>query len=149
MLGTLRRSDPEPGGAPLDPAPGLADLDALVARTRDAGVHVEVRRGGDPGPLPPDIDLSAFRLIQEAVTNVIRHAGSQRCRVVLDRTAEELTIEITDDGRGGTVAGPGHGITGMRERVALLDGEFAAGPRPGGGFRVAARLPLPARQDVA
>lgn len=144
MLGTLRRSDPGTGRAPLDPAPGLADLDSLVTRTRDAGVHVEVQWHGPRHPLPPDIDLSAFRIVQEAVTNVIRHAGTHQCRVVVNRRTEELTIEITDDGPGTPAKKPGHGITGMRERVALLNGEFAAGPRPGGGFRVAARIPMPA-----
>ncbi|GIE85006.1 sensor histidine kinase [Actinoplanes regularis] len=142
ILGSLRRSDPGPGTAPLDPAPGLADLDGLVGRTADAGVQVGLHRHGDPGPLPPDIDLSAFRVIQEAVTNVIRHAGTGRCDVTVDRRPGELSIEITDDGRGGE-PGPGYGIPGMRERVSLLNGEFSAGPGPVGGFRVAARIPIP------
>jgi len=142
MLGTLRRADPEPGPAPLDPTPGLADLDGLVARTRDAGIRVDVRWHGDRRPLPPDIDLSAFRVIQEAVTNVIRHAGTERCDVVVDQRPDELAIEITDAGRGGGMS-PGYGISGMRERVGLLDGRFEAGPRAEGGFRVAARIPVP------
>ncbi|HEY3479030.1 MAG TPA: ATP-binding protein, partial [Streptomyces sp.] len=115
----------------------------LVARTRDAGVVVDVRWRGERGPLPPDIDLSAFRVIQEAVTNVVRHAGTPHCRVSVDRGEEELFIEITDDGHGRAVPSPGYGISGMRERVGLLHGEFSAGPRPEGGFRVAARLPVP------
>jgi signal transduction histidine kinase len=149
MLGTLRRTDPGSQPAPLDPAPGLADLDDLVARTRDAGVRVDLRRQGDPRPLPPDVDLSAYRIIQEAVTNVIRHAGTQRCDVLVDQRPDELTVEITDDGRSAGGAGQGYGIVGMRERVGLLGGEFAAGPQPGGGFRVAARIPVPATGEAA
>jgi signal transduction histidine kinase len=145
VVGGLRRA--EAGGAspsaPLDPAPGLADLDRLVETTSGAGVRVDVQWRGDRRPVPGDIDLSAFRIVQEAVTNVVRHAGTQRCRVDVDYRDEELLIEITDDGRGCPVAGTGYGITGMRERVGLLHGEFSAGPRAEGGFRVAATLPLP------
>jgi signal transduction histidine kinase len=145
MLGTLRRA--ESGGEPgrgLDPAPGLADLGRLAASTTDAGVRVDVQWRGPRLPLPAEVDLSAFRIIQEAVTNVVRHAGAHHCRVLIDHQADELAIEITDDGRGGAVATPGYGIAGMRERAGLLGGHLAAGPRPGGGFRVAARLPVPA-----
>ncbi|MEV6924565.1 histidine kinase [Dactylosporangium sp. NPDC051485] len=144
MLGTLRRAEPEPGAVPLDPAPGLADLDRLAARSRDAGLHVEVSGGADERPLPPDVDLSAYRIIQEAVTNVARHAGTTRCDVLVERQSGALVIEVVDDGRGGDPGGGGYGIPGMRERVALLGGDFAAGPRPEGGFRVAARIPIPA-----
>ncbi|GAA2623449.1 sensor histidine kinase [Dactylosporangium fulvum] len=144
MLGTLRRAEPEAGPAPLDPTPGLADLNRLAERSRDAGLHVEVRDGADVGPLPPDVDLSAYRIIQEAVTNVARHAGTDRCEVVVERHPDALVIEVLDNGRGGPATGRGYGIPGMRERVSLLGGDFAAGPRPGGGFRVAARIPLPA-----
>jgi signal transduction histidine kinase len=139
MLGTLRESD----GVPLDPAPGLADLDKLVERTADAGIRVDVRWRGERRPLPPDIDLSAFRIVQEAVTNVVRHAGTQRCSVLIEQRDGELLVEVTDEGRGG-VEGVGYGIPGMRERVSLLHGEFSAGRRPEGGFRVAARIPVPA-----
>ena len=150
MVTGLRRADEEPGAGPpeLGPAPGLADLERLAAQTLDAGVRVEVDWRGRREPLPADIGLSAFRIIQEAVTNVVHHAGTGECLVVIDRQDGQLTIEVTDDGRGGPVAGPaagaGYGITGMRERATLLGGEFSAGPRPGGGFRVSARLPLPA-----
>ncbi|MGH3168937.1 MAG: sensor histidine kinase, partial [Trebonia sp.] len=92
-------------------------------------------------PLPPEIEVSAFRIIQEAVTNVIRHAGTPRCSVAIEFLDEELALEVTDDGRGGTSASTGYGLTGMRERVSLLQGHFTAGPRPEGGFRVAARIP--------
>jgi signal transduction histidine kinase len=145
MLTGLRRAQPEagPGQAPRDPAPGLADLDRLAATTLDAGVLVDVYWHGSRAPLPADIDLSAYRIIQEAITNVVRHAGTSQCRVSIDRSDDQLSIEVVDSGRGGAIAGSGFGIVGMRERAGLLGGEFAAGPRPGGGFRVAARLPLP------
>jgi signal transduction histidine kinase len=146
MVTGLRRAEfgAESEQAPLGPAPGLADLDRLAAMTRDAGVQVDVAWHGSREPLPPDIDLSAFRIIQEAVTNVVRHAGADRCLVSLDQRDGQLSIEVMDSGRGGATAGTGYGITGMRERAALLGGDFSAGPRPDGGFRVTARLPLPA-----
>jgi signal transduction histidine kinase len=160
MVTGLRRAEPElpepgPGQAPLDPAPGLADLaglaglERLAAMTLDAGVQVEVDWHGTREPLPADIDLSAFRIIQEAVTNVVRHAGTGQCRVSIGQQDGELSIEVTDSGRGAPASkispsGTGYGITGMRERAELLGGDLSAGPRPGGGFRVAARLPLPA-----
>jgi signal transduction histidine kinase len=139
MLTALRKDDP----APLGPAPGLDDLARLAEATLDAGVEVDLRTTGERRPLPPDVDLSAYRIVQEAVTNVVRHAGTGHCRVTIDYRDGELAIEVEDDGRGGVV-GAGYGIVGMRERVGLLRGEFAAGPRPGGGFRVAARIPAPA-----
>jgi signal transduction histidine kinase len=144
MLGALRQADQGTAAAPLDSAPGLADLDRLVATTRGAGVRVEVRQVGEARPLPADIDLSAFRIIQEAVTNVVRHAETGHCRVTVEHGEGEVVIEIVDDGRGGSVADIGFGIVGMRERVGLLHGRFAAGPRPEGGFAVTARLPVPA-----
>jgi signal transduction histidine kinase len=144
MLGALRQADS--GLMPADPtvsapAPGLADLDRLAEATSDAGVHVDVTWRGDRRPLPADIDLSAFRIIQEAITNVVRHASTPNCRVSVHYRDEDLSIEVVDDGTGGTTAGTGYGIAGMRERVGLLHGDFMAGPRPEGGFRVAARLP--------
>jgi signal transduction histidine kinase len=147
MMSGLRRADPdpEPRHQSLDPAPGLASVEHMAARTRDAGVQVDVEWHGSRKPLPADIDLSAFRIIQEAVTNVVRHAGTSGCRVRIDQQDEQLSIEVTDGGRGGSGAGTGYGITGMRERAMLLGGDFSAGPRPGGGFRVAARLPVPAQ----
>ncbi len=139
----LAEPGPGPGQAPLGPAPGLADTERLAAMTLEAGVQVEVDWRGSREPPPADIDLSAFRIIQEAVTNVVRHAGTGQCRVLIDQQDGYLSIEVTDSGRGGSLAGTGYGITGMRERAALLGGDFSAGPRPGGGFRVAARLPVP------
>ncbi|TDC69269.1 sensor histidine kinase [Streptomyces hainanensis] len=143
MLGALRRS--EPGAAPLTPGLGLADVDRLAASTTAAGVRVDVRWLGDPGPLPPEIDVSAYRIIQEAVTNVVRHAGTATCQVTVDRrSGEELAIEVLDAGEGtGGTGATGWGLIGMRERIALLHGEFTAGPLGDGGFRVTARLPVP------
>ncbi|MER5931703.1 sensor histidine kinase [Streptomyces sp. NPDC002054] len=146
MLGALRQADPGDGAAPLGPAPVLADLDGLVARTRDAGVRAEVEWRGERRLLPAEIELSAYRIIQESITNVVRHSGARACRVTVDCGEDDLTVEITDEGRGqsGLPGAAGYGLTGMRERAALLHGEFTAGPRPEGGFRVAARLPVPA-----
>jgi signal transduction histidine kinase len=153
MMTGLRRTEPGslgagPGQAPLGPAPGLTDLERLAAVTLEAGVQVEVAWLGSREPLPADIDLSAFRIIQEAVTNVVRHAGTDRCLVWIDQQDGQLVIGVTDSGRGApaskiSAAGTGYGITGMRERAALLGGDLSAGPRPDGGFRVAARLPVP------
>lgn len=161
MLVALRADDPE--AAPREPAPGLADLDRLVAATAGAGVRVGLERRGTPRGLPPDVELAVYRIVQEGVTNVVRHAHTDACRVVVDLSGDAVGVEITDDGPGLPArsggpglptrsggredgrrgSGAGYGITGMRERTALLRGEFTAGPRPGGGFRVAARLPVP------
>ncbi|MEU7617414.1 histidine kinase [Micromonospora rifamycinica] len=137
-LGALRHPQQTP-----DPPPGLADLDRLVDVAADAGVRVAVHREGPPRPLPGEVDLAAYRIVQEALTNVVRHADVDRCRVTLDYLPDGLRVEVVDAGRGAPPggAGAGHGIVGMRERVTLLGGRFAAGPRPEGGFRVAARLP--------
>ncbi|MEV0456267.1 sensor histidine kinase [Catellatospora methionotrophica] len=131
------------GIAPAAPAPVLADLDRLAATTVGAGVRVTVDWRGDRRPLPGDIELSAYRVVQEAVTNVVRHAATPRCAVTVDYRDAELLLEVTDDGRGSARPGTGYGITGMRERVALLGGQLAAGPRPEGGWLVSARLPVP------
>ncbi|MFI7383706.1 sensor histidine kinase [Streptomyces sp. NPDC049813] len=135
----------EPGtAAPLAPAAGLADLGRLAEGTaRHAGVRVEVVQEGAPRPLPPDIDLSAYRIVQESLTNVVRHAATDSCRVLVAYADDALRLEVVDAGAGAPDAVPGTGITGMGERVSLLHGEFSAGPRPEGGFRVAARIPLP------
>ncbi|WNM31441.1 sensor histidine kinase [Streptomyces sp. Li-HN-5-11] len=148
MLGALRQ--PEPGSdaepAPMDPGPGLASVDRLAETTAAAGVKVDVRWSGERRHLPAEIDMSAFRIIQEAVTNVVRHAGTKACQVSIDCQESELSIEVLDQGRRhpqGGAAGSGFGLVGMRERVDLLHGEFSAEPLPEGGFRVAARLPVP------
>jgi signal transduction histidine kinase len=146
MLVALRAADAGHGDGRdvAQQAAGLDDVDRLAAATTAAGVHVEVRRRGEARPLPPEIDLSAFRIIQESVTNVVRHSGTHACRVTVDYGDDELVLEVTDHGRGhGTSTDTGFGLAGMKERVALLHGEFSAAPRPEGGFRVAARLPVP------
>ncbi|MBW8703584.1 Sensor histidine kinase DesK [Streptomyces sp. MBT84] len=146
MLVALRAADAGHGdGTAAEARPaGLADVDRLAAATTAAGVQVDVRWLGEPRRLPPDIDLSAFRIIQESVTNVVRHSGTHACRVTVDYGEDDISLEVTDDGRGhGTSTDTGFGLAGMRERVALLQGGFSAEPRPEGGFRVAARLPLP------
>ena len=140
-----------PSGAPLRPAPGLGDLDRLITRVRHAGVHVDLRVRGERGNVPAGIDLSAFRIVQEALTNVVKHAATPDCRVTIDYREDDLSLEVVDDGPAGVLtpagAGPGdipsgHGLIGMRERVHLCGGQFSAGPRPERGFRVAATLPL-------
>lgn len=142
MLGALRAADSAqtvPHGAP-----GLDDLDRLAAATTSAGVRVVVEWKGQRRPLPPDLDLSAYRIVQESLTNVVRHADARSCLVRINCGETEIALEITDGGRGpGDEPAAGYGLAGMRERAALLHGAFTAGPRPGGGFQVAARLPVP------
>jgi signal transduction histidine kinase len=184
MLGVLRQPSPAPFGvselqisqpndaenvgrdvpagrppAPLAPAPGLADLDRLIARIGNAGVAVDLRVHGIRSELPQGIDLAAFRIVQEALTNVVKHADTPFCTVTIGYHPDELSIEVADQGRGcpvpavaGTGAGSrgepgaeatgGHGLIGMRERVSLYGGELTAQPLPERGFRVAARLPI-------
>ncbi|WP_031065532.1 sensor histidine kinase [Streptomyces sp. NRRL WC-3742] len=145
MLGALRQAEAE--AAPLEVAPGLAELDRLVAGTAGAGVRVALTRDGEARPLPPEVDLAAYRIVQEAVTNVVKHSGTRDCHVTVQYGPRDLALSIVDLGGGSSAApGTGYGLAGMRERVALLHGEFSAGPRPEGGFRVAARLPYPAEE---
>src|SRR5215216_1231436 len=150
LLGVLRQAD-EPQGD-LAPVPGLADLDSLLAEVSKAGLAVKLQVNGTRPPVPAGVDLSAYRIIQEALTNVVKHAGPARAQVVVGYHDQDVTVEVTDDGRAAVTsgsdgqAGTGHGLIGMRERVAAFGGELEVGPRPGGGFRVAARLPLAAEQ---
>jgi signal transduction histidine kinase len=147
VLGVLR-SEGEAGAAAagLSPAPGIAGLHELARRAAMAGVWADVRATGLED-LPEGVGLSVYRIVQEALTNVVRHAAPARCRVVVEAGGGEVTIDVTDDGPGHRVlpdgAGPvrRHGLVGMRERVAMYGGSFAAGPRPEGGFAVSARLP--------
>jgi len=145
MVGILRASD-DAGGA-LSPQPGLDLVDALAAQVSNAGLPVDVRIVGTPSALPPSVDLSAYRIIQEALTNALKHAGASRARVTIRHEPACLDLEITDDGRGAELPAEtdghgGRGLIGMRERVALFGGELSAGRGPGGGFRVHAKLPL-------
>jgi signal transduction histidine kinase len=146
LLGVLRQDgDPQ---ASLTPVPGLANLEGLLAEVAKAGLTVGLRVEGTPAPLPAGLDLSAYRIVQEALTNVVNHAGPATAQVTIRYRDHEVAVEVTDNGRGvGAVAGDGrrgtgHGLIGMRERVAAFGGDLEVGPRPGGGFRVAARLPL-------
>ncbi|MFE9427569.1 sensor histidine kinase [Kitasatospora sp. NPDC006697] len=140
MLVSLRGAE---GGRAAPAATGLEGVERLAELTTEAGVEVEVCWLGEPRPLPPEVELAAFRIIQESVANTVRHAGARHCRVSVEYGDAELGVEVVDDGRGtGPGSAPGFGIAGMRERVALLDGRFSAGRGPEGGFRVIARLPL-------
>ena len=135
-LGALRAEDDSDGS-------GLSQLEALVARARAAGLPVTVTVTGGERPLPPDVDQAAYRIVQEALTNVSRHAGQACATVHLHFTRETVRIQVDDDGQGtGTrPSGPGLGLVGMRERVSALGGRLQAGPRDDGGFRVRAELP--------
>jgi signal transduction histidine kinase len=148
LLGVLRQDDGDEPHGSLAPVPGLADLDTLLAEVGKAGLAVRLRVEGVRPELPAGVDLSAYRIVQEALTNVVKHAGPARAQVVVCYGDREVAVEITDDGKGapgdGRTAKVGHGIIGMRERVALFGGDLEAGPLPGGGFRVAARLPFAA-----
>jgi signal transduction histidine kinase len=126
-----------------DPAPGLQRLEQLVERVNSAGLPVKMSITGAVRPLPPGIDLCAYRIVQESLTNVLKHAGPATATVSLHYGAE-LELRVTDDGRGPTVTpdGDGHGLIGMRERVKLYGGTVTAGPKPSGGFEVAVTLPL-------
>jgi signal transduction histidine kinase len=141
LLGMLGADERE---ASLAPQPGLARLDDLLVQARGAGLPVELAVAGQPRVLPPGMELTAYRIVQEALTNARRHAGPARAHVLLRYGIEALDLEVTDDGRAAPTRsdGAGHGLIGMRERVALYDGTFEAGPRPEGGYAVRARLPL-------
>jgi signal transduction histidine kinase len=140
VLDILRQGDEAP---PRAPASGLASLDRLVAGAEATGLPVSAKVEGTPRPLPAGTDLAAFRIVQESLTNVTRHAGPASATVLVRYGKDDLTVQVDDNGKG---AGPngagGNGIRGMRERVAALGGELTTGPRPGGGFRVLARLPI-------
>jgi signal transduction histidine kinase len=151
LLGVLRGNG---DGAPsLAPQPGLAEVPALVEQVGRTGLAVELVVEGEPCPLPAGVDLSAYRIVQEALTNTVRHAGPGRARVLVRYREHDLELRVDDDGPGsprGRKAPPrtapdspvGQGLVGMRERVHLFGGELQAGPRPEGGFAVAARLPI-------
>jgi signal transduction histidine kinase len=147
LLGMLREADEEPA---LAPQPGLGELPTLAESVRAAGLPVHLVVDDNDAALPTAVDVSAYRIVQEALTNVLKHAGSARAVVSIGYVEDAVTIEVTDDGPGApdtslvwaeAIQG-GRGLTGMRERVALFGGELLAGPRPDGGFTVRARLPV-------
>ncbi|WP_328474728.1 histidine kinase [Actinoplanes sp. NBC_00393] len=141
-IGLLRGAAPAEQSL-LAPLPRLDDLDRLVAQFRTAGLPVEVLVTGTPRPLPPGLDLTAYRVVQEALANTMKHAGPARARVTLDYAVNGLTVHVTDDGRGGAAGDGGHGLVGMRERVALYGGTVEARPADGQGYGVRVVLPLP------
>ncbi len=140
LVGMLRSDDET---LPLAPQPSLKELGTLVEQVRAAGLPVHVAIEGEPQDLPPGVDLSAFRIVQEALTNALTHAGPARARVVLRYLADDLEVEISDDGPGsGDGSGSGYGLVGMRERVEVYGGELRAGRQPGGGYALRVRLPF-------
>lgn len=139
LLGILRENG---GPLSLSPQPGLTQLDDLVEQARRAGLAVDVRIDGEPRTLSAGLGLAAYRIVQEALTNPMKHAGRANVVVTLAYGDRDLVIDVADDGTGETKAGGGHGLIGMRERVAVYGGELQTGSRTEGGFRVRARLPL-------
>jgi signal transduction histidine kinase len=147
LVGVLRGHETQDAGADREPAPGLADLPGLISRISEAGVSVGLRVEGEPRQLSPGVDLSAYRILQEALTNVVRHAAPAAAELTVRYQPEEVVIEVTDDGRargarlaGGAKDGSGHGIAGMRERAAVYGGRLIA-ESAASGFRVLARIP--------
>jgi signal transduction histidine kinase len=142
-LGILRQLDER---EPLAPSPGLAELDDVIAQTSAAGLDVQLAVRGEARNLPNGVDLAAFRIIQESLTNVVRHARATQARIAIAYRPADVQIEVTDDGQASTAGdGSGSGLVGMRERATALGGDFEAGPRPGGGYRVRATLPTGSR----
>ena len=140
LLGAMRRDDEQ---AELAPQPGVADLDRLLDDVRAAGLAVRLRVHGDPVALPPGLDLSAYRIVQEAVTNTLKHAQAHHADVEVTYQPADLLVEVRDDGQGPSASdGLGHGLVGMRERVKIFGGDMSVGAAPGGGFLVRVRLPL-------
>lgn len=140
LVGILRLEEEPPG---LAPQPGLGQVPKLVEQARELGLAVELRVEGEPAPLPPGIDLTAYRLVQEGLTNARKHSDASLTEVRLRYEPDGLEVEVCDDGKGASAAeGVGHGLIGMRERVSIYGGEFEAGPRAEGGYRLRARLPV-------
>jgi signal transduction histidine kinase len=139
LVGLLRRQGTMPDFAPQ---PSMRAVDLLVGTVREAGLPVELAVEGEPRELAPGVDLAAYRVIQEALTNALKYAGPARAWVTVRWREDEIEVEIANDGRSETAGdGTGHGLVGLRERVALVGGAIDSGPRPGGGFVVTARLP--------
>jgi signal transduction histidine kinase len=140
LLGILRSSDDDLAHGP---PPSMTAVGELVEQVSESGLPVDLRVEGDPVPLAPGVDVSAYRIVQEALTNTRKHAGPARATVVVRYLKRELQLEVVDDGRGAAREdGDGHGLVGMRERVGIYGGHLQTGPQPGGGFAVRARLPL-------
>jgi signal transduction histidine kinase len=141
LLGAMRRGD---DGPELAPQPGLDRLDLLLQETRRAGLPVDLHIDGEPFPLPAAIDLSAYRIVQEGLTNALKHAHASQAEVHIRYAADELRIQVSDDGDGAAAAtdGLGHGLVGVRERVKLYGGEMTAAAANGGGFQLTTSLPL-------
>jgi signal transduction histidine kinase len=143
LLGLLRKVDEAPS---LAPQPSLAELDLLVSPLQDAGIDVAVRIDGRADPLPAGVDLTAYRIVQESLTNVLKHAHANRVEIVIGHRSGRVDIDVLDDGdasgRESAAPGGGHGLLGMRERVSIFGGTMTTGPRPEGGWAVRARLPV-------
>jgi signal transduction histidine kinase len=142
LLGMLRSKD---DAEELEPQPSVDHIDVLVEQVERAGLPVGLTVEGERMPLPAGVDLCAYRIVQEGLTNALKHAGPARAEVLLRYAPRTLDVEVRDDGRGASQAngaGGGHGLIGMRERVALYGGELETGPRVGGGFEIRAHLPL-------
>ena len=147
LLAILRTADDQ---LVIGPQPGLGSLDSLIEQVREAGLPVDLRVEGQQVPVPPGVDLSAYRIVQEALTNTIKHAGPAKAGVILRYDTSALELEITDTGTGTAPgAGTGHGLIGMRERTTLLGGDLVTGSRDAGGYLVRARLPLARPQTGA
>ena len=143
VLDSLRRPDEE---APRAPVPSIENIGELVRRAEATGLAVDVEQAGQPSSLPANVDGTAYRIVQEALTNVVRHAGAATVSIRIYQEEGDFVVVVDDDGDGGPgslAAGGGNGIRGMRDRASALGGQLTAGPRPGGGFRVRARLPMP------
>ncbi|MEV8441788.1 histidine kinase [Actinosynnema sp. NPDC051121] len=146
VMGLLTMDGPEP--ADLSPQPGLDQLDALVDRVRDTGVPVVAAVTGEPRPLPSGVELAAYRVVQEALTNAVKHASGASAAVTVHYGADHLRVDVVDTGGGpgpGAGAGNGHGLIGLRERLAVYGGTLDARPRPGGGYHVTASIPVGTR----
>jgi len=141
MLGVMRSGEDAPPA--LAPQPGLQHLDRLIAQVEEAGLPVTLRVEGDRPNISPGVDLSAYRIVQEGLTNALKHAKGAHAEVVVRYIDSSVELEIADDGMGGPIGdGMGHGLVGMRERVALYGGTIESGPRAGGGFVLRAQLPV-------
>jgi signal transduction histidine kinase len=140
LVGVLRRPEESPA---LAPQPSLEHVDKLVEQVRESGLAVGLKVEGKPEKLPASVDLAGYRLVQEGLTNTLKHAQARNAEVLVRYGTDEVELVVTDDGNGiGGGEGSGHGLVGLRERVAVVGGQLEAGPRPGGGYEVRARLPM-------